>query len=76
MSSHELLETALRVLVAWTGGNAPTSGDAEALLREYPASRGLPLDELACRIVHDLGARPLPKPVAPEKDGPEASKVA
>ena len=59
MSPRELVETALRVLAAWTDGRKPASADVEALKRAFPSSAHLPDDELACQVIHDLSGRAL-----------------
>jgi len=41
MSPRELVETALRVLAAWTDGRKPASADVEALKRAFPSSAHL-----------------------------------
>jgi hypothetical protein len=52
MDSRQLVETALRVLKAWTYGDRPASTDMDVLLGHALAGEGeLPIDELACRIV-------------------------
>lgn len=76
MSSHELLETALRVLVACISGQAPASADEETLRSEYFTFGGLPIDELACQIVNDLGGRALPKRAMPGTDEQPDKRVA
>ena len=38
MSPKELVETALRVLAAWTDGRKPAPADVEALKRAFPSS--------------------------------------
>ena len=45
MSPRELVETALRVLAAWTDGRKPASADVEALKEASPSSAHLP-DEI------------------------------
>ncbi len=57
MSSRELVEAALHVLVAWNDGRTPPAADLEKLLRAYPSSGEVPPDELACRIIHELSGR-------------------
>ena len=50
-----LVETALRVLVAWTDGRRPASStDLDILKEAFPSSAHLPDDELACQVIHDL----------------------
>ena len=70
MSSKELVETALRVLVAWTQGHDVASADVEILRRAFPSSAHLPEDELACQVIHDLSA------IAFQDSEPEESETA
>ena len=62
MNPRELVETALRVLSAWTAGRKPAPADVEALKRAYPSSAHLPDDDLACQVIHDLSGRALREP--------------
>jgi hypothetical protein len=62
MSPTELVETALRVLAAWTDGRKPASADVEALKRAFPSSAHLPDDDLACQVIHDLSGRAFREP--------------
>src|ERR1019366_1796811 len=62
MSPRELVETALRVLAAWTNGRKPASADVEALKQAFPSSAHLPDDDLACQVIHDLSGRALREP--------------
>jgi hypothetical protein len=57
MSPRELVETALRVLVAWTDGRKPAPADLNTLKEAFPSSAHLPDDDLACQVIHDLGGR-------------------
>ena len=57
ISSKQLVETALHVLVAWNGGSDPAPDDIEILQNAFPASAHLPIDELACLVIHDLSGR-------------------
>jgi hypothetical protein len=57
MSPLELVQTALRVLVAWNQGREPAIADVEVLTRAFPSSAHLPQDELACQVIHDLSGR-------------------
>ncbi len=54
MSSKDLVETALRVLVAWNDGQKPASPDVNILRRAFPSSAHWPIDELACQVIRDL----------------------
>lgn len=56
MESKLLVETALRVLVAWNGGAEPAIADVEILKSEFPLSAHLPIDDLACQVIHDLSS--------------------
>jgi hypothetical protein len=49
MNPKELVETALRVLVAWNHGRKPASAYLEALKQSFPSSAHLPDDDLACQ---------------------------
>jgi hypothetical protein len=62
MRRHELVETALRVLCAWTGGRDPASGDLNTLKEAFPSSAHLPNDDLACQVIHNLNRGPFRKP--------------
>ena len=57
MNSRELVETALRVLVAWNDGRRPASADLDVLKQAFPSSAHLADDELACQVIHDLSGR-------------------
>ena len=76
MSPREVIETALHVLAAWTDGHQPISADVEILRREFPASADLPVDELACQIIHDLAGRAFPKLEPPRMQVNEVERVA
>jgi hypothetical protein len=69
MNSRELVETALHVLTAWTQGRKPASTDVKTLRGEFPASAGLPVDELACQVIRDLAGRAFPKSEQPGMHG-------
>jgi len=68
MTSVELVETALHVLVAWNDGRKPAPADVEILKQAFPASAHLPVDELACQIIHELSGRILPETEKAQKD--------
>ncbi len=68
-SSKQLVETALHVLVAWNGGSDPARDDIEILKTAFPASAHLPIDELACQVIHDLSGRAFRE--AEQSPGPE-----
>ena len=57
MSPKELVETALRVLAAWTDGRKPAPADLNTLKEAFPSSAHLPDDDLACQVIHDLNGR-------------------
>jgi hypothetical protein len=61
MSSKQLVETALRVLVAWSNRRTPDPADVLVLKAESPTSFQLPADELACEVINGLIAKPLPE---------------
>jgi hypothetical protein len=42
----------------------------------FPSSAHLPIDELACQIIHDLSGRILPEPDRERKDRHEKKDVA
>ena len=72
----ELVETALRVLVAWNAGKPPAPADLEMLKHWFPSSAFLPADELACQVIHDLcGKTPLERGLDRQNDPPR-SEVA
>ena len=62
MSSKELVETALHVLVAWNDGREPAPADVDILKKAFPTWAHLPIDELCCQIIHDLSGRELREP--------------
>jgi hypothetical protein len=66
MNPRELVETALRVLTAWTNGRKPASADLNTLKEAFPSSAHLPDDDLACQVIHDLSGRALGKPAQVE----------
>ena len=57
MSSNDLLEAALHVLVAWNTGNEPDPAEVEILRNAVPLADGMAIDELACQIIHREGGR-------------------
>jgi hypothetical protein len=61
MNPRELVEAALRVLVAWNKGRKPASADLDVLRKTYPRSAHLPDDELACQIIHHLNRTACPE---------------
>ena len=76
MSSQELVETALRVLVAWNHRRAPASADLAILKKAFPLSASLADDELACQVIHDLSARAFRKTAQAETAPPVIDEVA
>jgi hypothetical protein len=54
MNPKELIEIALRVLTAWTGGSKPIPADLNALKEAFSSSTHLPADDLACQVIRDL----------------------
>lgn len=52
--------TALHVLVAWNEGSKPALADIQILKEAFPSAAHLPVDELCCWIINDLGGRTLP----------------
>jgi hypothetical protein len=61
MTPKELVETALRVLVAWNSGNKPDPDEVDVLKAAFPSSANLDIDELACQVIHDLSGRAFPR---------------
>jgi hypothetical protein len=76
MSPRELVETALRVLSAWTAGRKPAPADVEALKRAFPSSAHVPDDDLACQVIHDLSGTVSRKPAQVETAPPGMDEVA
>jgi hypothetical protein len=76
MSPRELVETALRVLAAWTDGRKPASADLNTLKEAFPSSAHLPDDELACQVIHDLSGRAFRKPAQVEPASSVVDEVA
>ncbi|SPE35386.1 hypothetical protein SBA6_450003 [Candidatus Sulfopaludibacter sp. SbA6] len=68
MTPKELVETALHVLVAWNEGSEPDPGEVELLKTAFPSSAHLPIDDLACQVIHDLSGRILPETEKERKD--------
>ena len=76
MNPRELVETALRVLAAWTNGRKPASADLNTLKEAFPSSAHLPDDDLACQVIHDLSGRAFGKPAQVETAPPVMDEVA
>lgn len=57
MDSKELLETALRVLVAWNHRREPAPADLEVLRRALPECANIPADDLACLVIHTFSRK-------------------
>ena len=76
MNPRELVETALRVLAAWTDGRKPASADLTTLKQAFPWSAHLPDDDLACPVIHDLSGRAFGKPAQVETASPVMDEVA
>jgi hypothetical protein len=76
MSPRKLVETALRVLAAWTDGRKPASADVEALKEAFPSSAHLPDDDLACQVIHDLSGTASGKLAQVETAPPLMDEVA
>lgn len=62
MTQKELVETALHVLVAWNSGQQPNPDEIAALKNAFPSSAHLPIDDLACQVIHDLSGRSFQEP--------------
>ncbi len=54
MRVRHMMEIALRILSAWNEGRLPDAVDVAVLRDAFPSSAGLPDDELACQVIHDL----------------------
>ena len=76
MSSIELVEMALHVLVEWIDGRKPVSADLDILRSAFPSSAGLPADELACQMIHDLCGRTLMEEGQPSVEETGSARVA
>ena len=76
MSAEDLVETALGVLVAWTERRKPVSADVDILQTAFPAYADLPVDELACQVIHDLSGRTLRESGRVDVDKADNSRVA
>jgi hypothetical protein len=60
MDSRPLVETALRVLTAWTSGRRPDPADVKILRSNSPASlANRTIDEIACETVRRESGRVL-----------------
>ena len=57
VSSKELVVTALHVLVAWNDRRNPAPAEIQILKEAFPSAAHLPIDELCCRVIHDLCGR-------------------
>ena len=75
MSPEELVEIALRVLVAWNHGRKPTPADLNTLKEALPSSAHLPDDDLACQVIH-LSGRALREPTQVVTAPPVMDQVA
>ena len=60
MDAKELVETALRVLVAWNDRRDPASVDVVVLRTAFSSCANMPVDDLACQVIHDLSGRAFP----------------
>ncbi len=60
-SDKELVDSALRILVAWTNGRKPAPADVAVLRDAFPSCSQMADDDLACQVVHDLSGRVFPK---------------
>ena len=76
MNPRELVETALRVLAAWTDGRKPAPADLNTLKEAFPSSAHLPDDDLACQVIHDLSGRALREPTQVVTAPPVMDQVA
>jgi len=76
VSDRDLVETALRVLVAWNAGNQPSPADVVILRVAFPSIAHYPEDDLACRVIHDLSGRLLPEVESEDQVLPGSDKIA
>ena len=76
MNPKELVETALRVLAAWTDGRKPATADLDTLKEAFPSAAHRPDDDLACQVIHDLSGRAFGKPARVETAPPMMDEVA
>ena len=76
MNPKKMVETALRVLAAWTDGRKPASADLNTLKQAFPSSAHLPADDLACQVIHDLNGKAFGKPAQVETALPDMDQVA
>jgi hypothetical protein len=76
MNPKELVETALRVLAAWTDGRKPALADLDVLKEAFPSSAHLPDDELACQVIQNLSGTASRKPAQVEPAPPVTDEVA
>jgi hypothetical protein len=63
MAPAELVETALRVLVAWNSGRRPDPLDVFSLKKAFPALANAADDALACQVIHDLSSVAFPREI-------------
>jgi hypothetical protein len=75
MAARELVEAALRVLVAWNRGCEPAWTDVASVRNAFPASAELRDDELACRVIHALSRSAFDETPG-EDDSAEVPEVA
>ena len=57
MRAKQLVQVALHVLVAENDGRTPAMADVNRLRAEFPCFSTLPVDELACAVIHRLSDR-------------------
>jgi hypothetical protein len=76
MSSKKLVETALNVLVAWMDGRKPVPADVKILRTAFPSLSQLPLDDLACYVIHNLGGRKFKESGLIVVEKPDTTRVA
>jgi hypothetical protein len=76
MDPKVLVETALRVLVAWNHGREPAPADLTTLKQEFPSSAHLPDDEFACQVIHDLSGRAFGRSIQVETTSSVMDEVA
>jgi hypothetical protein len=69
MTSKEVLEAALRILVAYTSGGEPDPTHVEIVEQALSPCPDLPPDELACRAIQGIRAALNASPEPPERSG-------
>jgi hypothetical protein len=76
MGSKKFVEKALNVLVAWTDGRKPVPADVNILRTAFPSVSHLPVDDLACYVIHHLSGRTLKESGRIGVGRPDITRVA